>query len=593
MLRFDLLPARICAVGLAAAVGARLDRWPGRQGVEVRLLGSLDVRVDDQPVSLGGKKPRSVLVVLALAANRPVSTDVLIDEIWGPAANDGTLHALREHVSKLRKALDGVAGIDQTGPGYVLKIASDQIDLLRFERLVREGRAALGRGEVALGSSLLREALDLWRGPPLADFTYEPFASAHIERLEQERLATLGTRIDADLKLGRHAQVAPELHELVAENPQREDLRAQLVLALYRCDRQAEALNECKNGRKLLAEHLGIVPSSALQNLERAILDHDPAIDAPPFVPALDRPAEDSGLYRAPLDRETMPKLYWRGSAGVVVRELNAPLIRIGRGAKNEITIDDAPISRLHARIEEEAGNWRIVDLGSTNGTSVNQVALRPWQPHRLTDGAFIDLAGAVRMVFELTESRPGAATPRRLLAERGLRDRPRNRLSLLAAAFFMAIVNNAGSVIGNAIGSRVVEVIGLGGAGQSEQSVARVVQARFASHPEAVQEVMSAVDHDARNDPRLVASVEATHPELVRRFFGLSSQQAKAQKNRCPVGGEWMLMPRYFSGTGAPIRGRALISFSSMKQSMKQWSRSAYAQCSRGHRWPVFELTG
>ena len=249
-------------------------------------------------MALAGAKQRSVLAILALEANRLVSTDLLLDQIWGDGAGRGARRSLQVYVSNLRKILGDGARIESQRDGYVLEIEPEQLDLHRFARLVGAGRTARGQGALELAAALLREALDLWRGPPLADFTYEPFASAHIERLQQERLAVLEDRIEADLELGRHAQVVPELGDLVADNPLRERLRAQLMLALYRCDRQAEALNACKKGRELLAEQLGIEPALELQELERAILDHDTALDAPTFVPVIDRLAEDSGSFR-------------------------------------------------------------------------------------------------------------------------------------------------------------------------------------------------------------------------------------------------------------------------------------------------------
>lgn len=296
--------------GLTATVGARLDRSAGRQAIEVRVLGPLEVRVDEEPASLGGVKQRAVLAVLALSANSVVSTDLLIDQVWGESAGPGTRHALHVYLANLRKVLGDGARIEARGNGYVLEIETDYLDVRRFERLVGEGRAALGRGDHRLAAQMLHEALDLWRGEPLADFTYESFAAADIERFQQQRLAALEDRIEADLALGRHKQVVLELGDLVADNPLREGLRRQLVLALYRCGRQADALSMCKDGRQRLVEELGIEPSRELQDLERAILDHDGVLDAPTFVPVidgLDRASASFGLAELTIANNNLP----------------------------------------------------------------------------------------------------------------------------------------------------------------------------------------------------------------------------------------------------------------------------------------------
>ena len=158
------------------------------------------------------------------------------------------------------------------GGGYLLRIGDDEIDADRFERLFEQGRNALARGEPETAAATLREALALWRGPPLADFTFEPFAQAEIARLDERRLAALEERIDADLALGRHADLVAEIEALVASHPLRERLRAALMLALYRSGRQAEALQVYQDARRALVEELGVEPGPALQQLQRAIL---------------------------------------------------------------------------------------------------------------------------------------------------------------------------------------------------------------------------------------------------------------------------------------------------------------------------------
>ena len=260
---------------------------PGRQGgeMEFRILGPLEVWDGGGEVSLGGPKPRALLAVLLLHANEVVPTDRLIDELWGEDSPEDAAAALRVNVSRLRKALAQDV-LTTRAPGYVIRVEPDELDLHRFERLVDEGRSLLARGLASDASERLRDALALWRGPALADFAYESFAQAAIARLEEIRLAALELRIDADLALGRHDELVGELEALVAEHPLRERLRMYLMTALYRSGRQAEALDAYQEARRALVDELGIDPSPALQELERAILRQDPALDVEAPAPA-------------------------------------------------------------------------------------------------------------------------------------------------------------------------------------------------------------------------------------------------------------------------------------------------------------------
>ena len=246
--------------------------------MEFRVLGPLDVRDDDRPLAIGGRKQRQLLAILLVNANSVVPTDRLIDELWGERPPETAATALHVYVSKLRKALPGGALLTRP-PGYVLEVDPDRIDARRFERLVREGSGALAGGDAARAAALLHESLRLWRGPALAEFAFDAFAQPEIRRLEELRLVAVEERIEADLALGRHAEVVGELDALVAEHRFRERLRAQLVLALYRCGRQAEALEAFQDARRALVDELGIEPSARLQRLERAILTQSPDLD--------------------------------------------------------------------------------------------------------------------------------------------------------------------------------------------------------------------------------------------------------------------------------------------------------------------------
>jgi DNA-binding SARP family transcriptional activator len=246
--------------------------------MEFRILGPLEVWDGGCEVSLGGPKPRALLAVLLLHPNEVVPADRLIDELWGEETPARAAAALRVNVSRLRKALPQDV-LTTRSPGYVLRVEPEELDLHQFERLVDEGRGLLTRSLLADASNRLREALSLWRGPALADFAYESFAQTAIARLEEIRLAAVELRIDADLVLGRHDELVGELEALVAEHPLRERLRRYLMTALYRSGRQAEALDAYKDARRALVDELGIEPSGALQELERAILRQDPALD--------------------------------------------------------------------------------------------------------------------------------------------------------------------------------------------------------------------------------------------------------------------------------------------------------------------------
>jgi DNA-binding SARP family transcriptional activator len=272
--------------------------------IRFRILGPLEVEGDGGEVPLGGPKPRALLALLLLHPNEVVPADLLVDKLWGGDSREGGAGALRVNVARLRKALpEGV--LTTRSPGFVIRVAADELDLHRFERLVDEGRGLLARGLAADASQRLREALSLWRGPALADFAYESFAQAAIARLDEIRLAATELRIDADLALGRHDELVGELEALVAEHPLRERLRGCLMTALYRSGRQAEALDAYQNARRALVDELGIEPSPGLQELERAILRQDPALDvASPTAPGVREAAERSILVAITNDKQ-------------------------------------------------------------------------------------------------------------------------------------------------------------------------------------------------------------------------------------------------------------------------------------------------
>jgi DNA-binding SARP family transcriptional activator len=257
--------------------------------VEYRLLGPLEVVDHGRTISVGGGKRRALLALLLLHANEVISAERLIDELWGeqpPATVGKSLHV---YVSQLRKELGPANGHNggvllTRGNGYVVQVGPDELDVQRAERLLDEGHRALDAGDPDKASAKLGQAAAMWRGPPLADFAYEPFAQREIARLDELRVVIVETRIEADLELGRHAALVGELEALVDENPLRERLRAQLMLALYRCGRQAEALEVYRDGRSRLVNELGLEPGPTLRELEAKILEHSPDL-APPAAP--------------------------------------------------------------------------------------------------------------------------------------------------------------------------------------------------------------------------------------------------------------------------------------------------------------------
>ena len=248
----------------------------GTPHVELRLLGPIEVERDGAASALGGQKPRALLAVLALEPGRVVSVDRLVEALWPGDPPETAAHAVQVYVSQLRKALGPV--IATRAPGYVLELDPEHVDVHRFSRLAQEGRAALETGDAAAAEVALREALALWRGPALADFVYEPFAQTQIARLEELRTVVVEERIDADLALGRHAELVSELEALVQAEPLRERPRAQLMLALYRSGRQADALAAYRAARETLVEELGIDPGPELRELEAAILRQDESL---------------------------------------------------------------------------------------------------------------------------------------------------------------------------------------------------------------------------------------------------------------------------------------------------------------------------
>ena len=249
--------------------------------MQFSILGPLDVRVDGRAVALGGVMPRGLLAVLLLHANEAVNAERLALALWGEEAPAGAVKTVQVHVSRLRRALGDPDLLVTTSAGYCLRIRPGELDAEHFDRQVDDGRRALAASHAEQAATVLREALGLWRGPPLTDIASLPFAQVEITRLEEQRLAALELCVEAELAAGRHAELVGELQRLTSEHPWSERLHGQLMLALYRSGRQADALEAYRDARAALVDQLGVEPSPEFRDLEQAILVHDPAVQAP------------------------------------------------------------------------------------------------------------------------------------------------------------------------------------------------------------------------------------------------------------------------------------------------------------------------
>ncbi len=287
--------------------------------MQIRVLGHLEATVDDRPVALGGAKQRAVLAMLGLEANRPVTPDRLIEGLWGEEPPPSAAKMVQNYVLRLRKALaaDGIAEIVTRGRAYELRIDPELVDACRLERLVAKASRA---ADAKQPDGAAREALALFRGEPLADVAHEPFAGPEIRRLEELRLTAAELAIDAELVAGHDQELISEIDALLADNPLRERLHAQRMLALYRSGRQAEALDAYREARRTLVDEVGIEPTPELRALHDAILRQDPALLVEPAAPEL--PPELDASAAPPLigrDEELQRlRVRWRRGSGLV-----------------------------------------------------------------------------------------------------------------------------------------------------------------------------------------------------------------------------------------------------------------------------------
>ena len=336
--------------------------------LEFRILGPLEVVDGNRELRLAGAKQRALLAILLVHANEPVSVDVLSEELWGGEPPQTAGKMIQGYVSQLRKVLGEGVLVTRT-PGYLARVEADRLDAGRFERLVAD---AAGRPPDE-AAELLDAALRLWRGAALADFAYEPFAQSEIARLEEARLGALEERIDADLARGRHAAVVSELEGLVAEHPFRERLTAELMLALYRCGRQADALEVYRRARQALDRELGLEPSPSLRELEQQILVHDPALKAPPrnqlVPPRLARQGRRIAIAGAVLVAAAAAVAGWeltRGPAAAAVTMISPGIspgsIAVGSDVGWATNAATDSVSRIDLRTNTRAGTVPVGD---------------------------------------------------------------------------------------------------------------------------------------------------------------------------------------------------------------------------------------
>src|SRR3954470_13707468 len=344
--------------------------------LEFRILGPLEVIDDDRRIELGGARQRAVLAILLLHRGETVSVDRIVDLMWGERPPATAVKTVQVYVSHLRRALVEPVVVSSRG-GYALVVDAERVDALRFERLVEGGGTALGDGDPVRAAELLRCALAVWRGPALGDLAYERFAQDAAARLEEARLSAVEERVEADLRLGRHAELVAELESLVRAHPLREHLRAQHMLALYRSGRQADALESFRDARRALLDELGLEPGRELRELEQAVLEQDPALEPPQMHDrAPPRVARRRGLVLIAAGvalaaaAPTVAVALSRSSTDIAVLPNSVAVI----DPESDLVVADVPVG---VRPEEIAADDRFVWVANVADGTVMQIDMR------------------------------------------------------------------------------------------------------------------------------------------------------------------------------------------------------------------------
>lgn len=364
------------------------------QPLAFSVLGPLRVTVEGIALPLGGPKQRAVLAMLLLDANRVVSVDRLIDGVWGDEPHDRAASTLQVYVSNLRKLL-GADRIATERPGYRIVVGDGELDLLRFEADIAAGHDHLAAGRNGQAEASFDRALAAWQGGALADLSAEPFAMAASVGLDERREATRDARVDAGLALGHHRELVADLEAAVAATPLRERRWAQLMTALYRSGRQADALAAYSTARTTLVEALGIDPGADLRRLESAVLAQDPALD---WVAPTEPAGTDTTVRRASSDGS--PALHLPNGTRL---DLGDRSWTVGRSTDCDIVLATSDVSRRHAEIRPTPEGWVVSDLGSTNGVVVNGHDVLEYQ---LGDGDRIEI-GRNELVFSSPPTPP------------------------------------------------------------------------------------------------------------------------------------------------------------------------------------------
>lgn len=393
-------------------------------GLDHRCLGSFEVRRDGEVLALGGPRQRAVLAVLTLSRNDLVSTDALIDQVWAGDPPASATATLQGYVASLRRALEPhraprtpPAVLVSRANGYSLVVPPGACDLDRFVAAMTEARDLLEAGDAQKAVAAARRALGQWRGPALADFADEPFAAPEVLRLEEARLQCVELRMDAALAAGHHADVVGELQVIVAAEPLRERLRGQLMVALYRSGRQADALEVARHGRRILAEELGLDPDPALQQLELSILRQDPALDAPDTSAPVSASGAASGLIgRADecgvLERGLAAAAAGTGRVVLIGGEAGIGKTRLAEAFASEVTGALVLWGRCH-ETEGAPSFWPWREVLRELGASLDETVLR--QATGVDAGVVAEvvpeLAGALGV--ELGRRPPDAETAR------------------------------------------------------------------------------------------------------------------------------------------------------------------------------------
>lgn len=368
-------------------------------GLDVRLLGPLELRVDGTPLPLPGGKPRALLAALLVSRNRVVPADSLADAIWDGDVPGTFLATLQVHVSTLRRAVRplsdaGLLTVVTQSPGYRVTVDDALVDAGRFGRWVRAGNDLLTAHRYVEAAERLRAALAEWTGPALADLRGLRFADDFAAAVEEDRLVALHARIEADLASGTESAVVGELVTLTGQYPLREPFWIQLITALYRSGRQADALEAARRIRQLLDDELGIDPSPALREIERKVLRQEslgPPAPARPPAPSAS-PASPASNQRTVAETAiVLSRARVRLPSGETLPVPGRGL-RLGRMEDNDLVIAGERVSRYHAVVAETANGFTVTDLRSTNGTHVNDE--RVVDSHLLRDGDRIRIGG-------------------------------------------------------------------------------------------------------------------------------------------------------------------------------------------------------